>query len=34
MRQPVYVEDAVGVMTLPHIPDVTAVARALEGALD
>jgi len=32
MRHPTYVEDAVGVMTLPAIPDVTAVAHALRGA--
>jgi uncharacterized protein len=29
MRHPAYVADAVGVMTLPPIPDVVAVARAL-----
>ena len=32
MRQPSYVEDAVGVMALPPIPDVTAVARRLAEA--
>jgi aryl-alcohol dehydrogenase-like predicted oxidoreductase len=29
MRQPVYVEDAAGTMSLPPVPDVIAVARAL-----
>jgi aryl-alcohol dehydrogenase-like predicted oxidoreductase len=29
MRHPAYVEDAVGVMTLPPVPDVLAVARAM-----
>jgi hypothetical protein len=28
MRQPTYVDDAVGVMRLPPIPDVVTVARA------
>ena len=32
MRHPAYVEDAAGVMALPPIPDVTAVARALAAA--
>lgn len=30
MRQPAYVEDAVGVMSLPPVPDVAAVAESLE----
>jgi uncharacterized protein len=30
MRHPAYVEDAVGVMQLPPVPDVTAVAEALK----
>jgi hypothetical protein len=32
MRQPAYVADAVGVMSLPPIPDVGAVARGLDEA--
>jgi hypothetical protein len=32
MRHPIYVEDAVGLMSLPPIPDVAAVARALADA--
>jgi hypothetical protein len=32
MRHPSYVEDAVGVMSLPAIADVAAVARRLEAA--
>ena len=32
MRHPAYVEDAVGVMALPAIPDVAAVARGLAAA--
>ena len=32
MRHPAYVEDAVGAMTLPAVPDVTAVAGALAAA--
>jgi hypothetical protein len=33
MRQPAYVADAVGVMTLPPLPDVAAVARALDESI-
>jgi hypothetical protein len=33
MRHPAYVEDAVGVMALPAIPDVTAVGAGLKDAL-
>ena len=33
MRHPAYVEDAVGVMSLPTIPDVGAVARSLQTAV-
>jgi hypothetical protein len=29
MRHPAYVEDAIGVMSLPPIPDVAALTRAL-----
>jgi len=32
MRHPAYVEDAVGVLSLPPIPDVAATARALAAA--
>jgi hypothetical protein len=32
MRQPAYVDDAVGVMTLPPISDVPSMARALATA--
>jgi uncharacterized protein len=33
MRHPAYVDDAVGVMSLPPVPDVAAVARALREAV-
>lgn len=33
MRQPAYVEDAVGIMALPPIPDVAAVARRFQATL-
>jgi uncharacterized protein len=33
MRHPAYVDDAVGVMSLPPIPDVAAVARALRESV-
>ena len=32
MRHPAYVEDAAGLMTLPPVPDVRAVAAALASA--
>ncbi|MGE3273218.1 MAG: hypothetical protein AB7P40_31085, partial [Chloroflexota bacterium] len=34
MRHPLYVADGLGVMTLPPVPDVTAVARALAASLE
>jgi uncharacterized protein len=33
MRHPAYVEDAVGVMSLPPVPDVAAIAEALVKAI-
>ena len=33
MRQPAYVEDAAGVLSLPQIPDVAAIAQALQESV-